>query len=61
MASGACAVIGEANASTPPQQTHEIFLAEEEISDVSLTAYARTTPTSTNDFERRSRSAAKVQ
>ena len=30
MASGACAVIGEANASTPPQQTHEIFLAEEE-------------------------------
>ena len=36
MASGACAVIGEANANTPPQQTHEIFLAEEEISDVSL-------------------------
>jgi hypothetical protein len=26
-----------------------------------MTAYARTTPTSTNDFERRSRSAAKVQ
>jgi hypothetical protein len=39
MASGACAVIGEANASTPPQQTHEIFLAEEEISDVSLATF----------------------
>ena len=35
MASGACAVIGHANANTPPQQTHEIFLSEEEISDVS--------------------------
>jgi hypothetical protein len=34
MASGACAVIGHANANTPPQQTHEIFLSEEEISDV---------------------------
>jgi hypothetical protein len=39
MASGACAVIGEVNASTPPQQTHEIFLAEEEISDVSLATF----------------------
>lgn len=39
MASGACAVIGKANASTPPQQTHEIFLAEEEISDVSLATF----------------------
>jgi hypothetical protein len=34
MASGACAVIGQAHANTPPQQTHEIFLSEEEISDV---------------------------
>ena len=32
-------LIGEANASTPPQQTHEIFLAEEEISDVSLATF----------------------
>jgi len=32
-------VIGEANASTPPQQTHEIFVAEEEISDVSLATF----------------------
>ena len=39
MASGACAVIGYANANTPPQQTHEIFLSEEEISDVSLATF----------------------
>jgi hypothetical protein len=39
MASGACAVIGQANANTPPQQTHEIFLSEEEISDVSLATF----------------------
>ena len=39
MASGACAVIGHANANTPPQQTHEIFLSEEEISDVSLATF----------------------
>jgi hypothetical protein len=39
MASCACAVIGQANANTPPQQTHEIFLSEEEISDVSLATF----------------------
>jgi hypothetical protein len=37
MASGACASSGEANANTSPtSQSHEIFLAEEEISDVTL-------------------------
>ena len=37
MASGACASTGEASANTsPPSQKHEIFLGEEEISDVSL-------------------------
>jgi hypothetical protein len=37
MASGACATIGETNANTP--QMHEIFLGEEEISDVSLATF----------------------
>jgi hypothetical protein len=37
MASGACASTSEASANTPPpSQNHEIFLGEEEISDVSL-------------------------
>jgi hypothetical protein len=42
MASGACASLGEATANTPPtSQTHsqEIFLGEEEISDVSLATF----------------------
>jgi hypothetical protein len=35
MASGACASTSEASANTPPpSQNHEIFLGEEEISDV---------------------------
>ena len=40
MASGACASTSEASANTPPpSQNHEIFLGEEEISDVSLTTF----------------------
>jgi hypothetical protein len=40
MASGACASTSEASANTsPPSQKHEIFLAEEEISDVSLATF----------------------
>ena len=40
MASGACASTSEASANTPPpSQNHEIFLAEEEISDVSLATF----------------------
>ena len=42
MASGACASTGEAMANTPPtsqSQSHEIFLGEEEISDVSLATF----------------------
>jgi hypothetical protein len=40
MASGACASTGEASANTPPpSQNHEIFLGEEEISDVSLATF----------------------
>ena len=40
MASGACASSGEASANTPAtSQSHEIFLAEEEISDVSLATF----------------------
>jgi hypothetical protein len=40
MASGACASTGEASANTPPpSQKHEIFLGEEEISDVSLATF----------------------
>ena len=40
MASGACASTSEASASTsPPSQKHEIFLAEEQISDVSLATF----------------------
>src|SRR6516165_625437 len=42
MASGACASTGEASANTPPtsqSQSHEIFLGEEEISDVSLATF----------------------
>jgi hypothetical protein len=40
MASGACASSGEASANTSPtSQSHEIFLAEEEISDVSLATF----------------------
>ena len=42
MASGACAPTGEAMANTPPtsqSQTREIFLGEEEISDVSLATF----------------------
>jgi len=40
MASGACASTSEASANTsPPSQKHEIFLGEEEISDVNLAAF----------------------
>ena len=40
MASGACASTGEANANTSPTaQSHEIFLGEEELSDVSLATF----------------------
>jgi hypothetical protein len=40
MASGACASTSEASANTsPPSQKHEIFLDEEEISDVSLATF----------------------
>src|SRR5580693_5179589 len=42
MASGACASTGEAMANTPPtsqSQSHELFLGEEEISDVSLATF----------------------
>ena len=40
MASGACAATSEASANTsPPSQKHEIFLGEEEISDVSLATF----------------------
>jgi len=40
MASGACVSTSEASANTPPpSQTHEIFLGEEEISDVSLATF----------------------
>src|SRR5262245_2336475 len=40
MASGACAATSEASANTSlPSQTHEIFLGEEEIFDVSLATF----------------------
>src|SRR5690242_18853747 len=42
MASGACAPTGEAVANTPPtpqSQSQQIFLGEEEISDVSLATF----------------------
>src|SRR5215468_350884 len=40
MASGACASTSEASANTSlPSQKHEIFLGEEEISDVSLATF----------------------
>ena len=40
MASGACASTSEASANTPPTtQSHEIFLGEEEIADVSLATF----------------------
>jgi hypothetical protein len=40
MASGACASIGGASANTPPpSQGNELFLGEEELSDVSLGAF----------------------
>ena len=40
MASGACASTSEASANTaPPSQKHEIYLGEEEISDVSLATF----------------------
>ena len=40
MASGACASTSEASANTPaPPHNHEIFLGEEEISDVSLATF----------------------
>jgi hypothetical protein len=40
MASGACASTSEASANTsPPSQKHEIFLGEEEISDISLATF----------------------
>jgi hypothetical protein len=42
MASGACASTTEASANTPPtsqSQSNEIFLADEEISDVSLSTF----------------------
>ena len=40
MASGACASTSDASANTPPtSQSHEIFLGEEEISDVSLATF----------------------
>jgi hypothetical protein len=40
MASGACASTSEASVNTsPPSQKHELFLGEEEISDVSLATF----------------------
>jgi hypothetical protein len=40
MASGACASTSEASANTsPPSREHEIFLGEEEISEVSLATF----------------------
>jgi hypothetical protein len=40
MASGACVSTSEASANTPPpSRNHEIFLGEEEISDVSLATF----------------------
>src|ERR1700742_5093813 len=40
MASGACAPTSEARANaSPPARQHEIFLAEEELSDVSLATF----------------------
>jgi hypothetical protein len=40
MAGGACASTSEASANTsPPSQTHKIFLGEEEIADVSLATF----------------------
>jgi hypothetical protein len=40
MASGACASSGEASANTPPpSQSNELFLGEEELSDVSLATF----------------------
>ena len=40
MASGVCASTSEASANTsPPSQKHELFLGEEEISDVSLATF----------------------
>jgi hypothetical protein len=40
MASGACASISEASANTPPpSQGNELFLGEEELSDVSLATF----------------------
>jgi hypothetical protein len=42
MASGACASTDEASANAPPtsqSQNHEIFLGEEELSDVSLATF----------------------
>jgi hypothetical protein len=40
MASGACASTSEASTNTPPtSQSHEIFLGEEEIADVSLATF----------------------
>ena len=40
MASGACASTSEVSANTSlPSQKHEIFLGEEEVSDVSLAAF----------------------
>jgi hypothetical protein len=40
LASGACASPREASANTsPPSQQHELFLGEEEISDVSLATF----------------------
>jgi hypothetical protein len=40
MASGACTSTSEASANTsPPSQKHELFLGEEEISDVSLATF----------------------
>src|SRR5580704_19671641 len=40
MASGACASISEASANTrPPSQSNELFLGEEELSDVSLATF----------------------
>jgi hypothetical protein len=42
MASGACASTTEASANTPPTsqgQSHEIFLADEEIFDISLSTF----------------------
>ena len=40
MASGACTSTSEASANTsPPSQKHELFLSEEELSDVSLATF----------------------